>query len=112
MGPPRDSTRSVTFGLMVILDRSATLPWATEHPDLEEFFGQHRPAWMAQGLCRGQLTDLWFPGLGGDLETPKAVCERCPVLVECLSYALANPVCGIWGGTGERQRARMRRASA
>ncbi len=76
---------------MVVSGRSATLPWAAERPDLEEFFGQHRPAWMARGLCRGQLTDLFFPTQGGDLETPKGICARCPVQAECLAYTLANP---------------------
>ena len=96
---------------MALLERSASLPWALEHPDLEEFFSQWRPAWMARGLCRGQVTDLWFPSQGGDLETPKAICELCPVLAECRAYALARPaLMGIWGGTSDRERARMRKA--
>jgi WhiB family redox-sensing transcriptional regulator len=96
---------------MALLERSASLPWALEHPDLEEFFSQWRPAWMARGLCRGQVTDLWFPSQGGDLETPKAICELCPVLAECRAYALARPaLMGIWGGTSDRERMRMRKA--
>jgi WhiB family redox-sensing transcriptional regulator len=96
---------------MVILEHSASLPWAAERPDVDEFYGEHRPEWMARALCRGQATNIWFPGQGGDLETPKAACEQCPVLVECLAYALERPeLCGVWGGTGERQRVRMRRA--
>ena len=96
---------------MVVLDRFAALPWAVERPDLEEFLGQLRPAWMAQGTCREVPTAVFFPGQGDDLETPKAVCEQCPVLVECLAYTLARPeLRGIWGAMSDRQRARMRRA--
>jgi WhiB family redox-sensing transcriptional regulator len=93
---------------MVVLDRSATLPWATEHPDVDELF--HRPPWMAGAACHGHPVDLFFPGKGEDQEPVKAVCQSCPVLVECLAYALANPeLRGVWGGTGERERVRMRR---
>jgi WhiB family redox-sensing transcriptional regulator len=98
---------------MAVLERSAALPWATERPDLEEFFSQWRPAWMAQGRCHGQATATWFPAMGGDLETPKAICELCPVLAECRAYALERPgLMGIWGGTSDRERIRMRKARA
>ena len=98
---------------MAVLDRSAALPWATERTDVEEFFGQRRPAWMAQGRCHGQATDLWFPSQGGDLETPKAVCEQCRVRADCRAYALARPeLRGIWGATSDRERMRMRKARA
>jgi WhiB family redox-sensing transcriptional regulator len=96
---------------MALLERSASLPWATERPDLEEFYGQHRPAWMAQGRCRGQSTELFFPGQGGDIETPKSLCALCPVQADCLAYALERPeLSGVWGGTGERERGRIRKA--
>jgi WhiB family transcriptional regulator, redox-sensing transcriptional regulator len=36
----------------------------------------------------------------------KVVCSHCPVIVECLEYALRTEAIGIWGGTtdGERQK--------
>jgi adenine-specific DNA glycosylase len=65
---------------------------------------------MARGLCRCQSTDIWFPGQGGDIETPKAICGQCPVQAECRAYALGQPeLCGIWGGTAERERGRIRK---
>ncbi len=79
---------------------------------LEELVGP-RPAWMAEGACRGMGPDLFFPGQGGDVEAPRAICERCPVLPECLSYAMSlDGAPGVWGGTSARERERMRRASA
>jgi len=76
---------------------------------LEDFVGP-RPAWQASAACRGQPTRLFFPGTGEVQGPVKAVCESCPVLAECLAYALERPeLRGVWGGTGERERARMRR---
>jgi hypothetical protein len=39
-----------------------------------------------------------------------AYCDRCPVQVECLDYALEHPkeAVGIWGGTSDHQRRQMR----
>ena len=42
----------------------------------------------------------------------KAICQACPYLARCLEYALKHPeLNGIWGGTTEAQRKRIRRAS-
>jgi WhiB family redox-sensing transcriptional regulator len=93
---------------MTVLE-SATLPWAAERPDVDELF--RRPAWMAGAACRGHPVGLFFPGKGDEQGPVKAVCESCPVLVECLAYALERPeLRGVWGATGERERMRMRRA--
>jgi len=68
------------------------------------------PEWMADGLCAQVDPDLWFPDKGGSTEAARAVCRRCPVQAECLSYALAHDErFGVWGGTSERARHRMKR---
>lgn len=41
----------------------------------------------------------------------KRMCSECPVLVECLTFALKHPQHGIWGGLTERERADMVRAN-
>lgn len=38
----------------------------------------------------------------------KRVCARCPVISECLSWALAHGERGVWGGTTAEQRGHMR----
>lgn len=45
------------------------------------------------------------------VEAAKAVCESCPVREACLRYALeTNQEAGVWGGTSEEERRKLRRA--
>ena len=44
--------------------------------------------------------------------TAKAICDRCPVLPACRTWALAHEAYGIWGGLTEHERARLRRTAA
>lgn len=37
------------------------------------------------------------------------MCSHCPVRVQCLEWALEHDELGIWGGTTDEQRRRMRR---
>lgn len=66
--------------------------------------------WMARAICPG-LTSLFFPEQGetNSAEMAKQVCARCPVSRECLEYAIVNEVFGVWGGTTERERRRIRK---
>ena len=69
------------------------------------------PEWMAGGLCAEVDPELWFPEKGGSTREAKQLCARCPVHPECLAYAIAHRERhGVWGGTTERERRRMRRA--
>jgi WhiB family redox-sensing transcriptional regulator len=56
--------------------------------------------------------DLFFPSQGNRAVTPraKAVCRACPFQPECLQYALAHAVHGVWGGTTLGERNAYRRA--
>ena len=72
-----------------------------------------RPSWQRRAACRGKGTDWWFATTREADEAARAVCEPCPVRRDCLAYALGAPeLVGIWAGTDERERRRMRRASA
>ena len=67
-------------------------------------------AFMAFGACRGADPDLFFPDRGESLEPAKAVCAGCVVREECLEHALrVGERFGVWGGTSERERRRIRR---
>jgi WhiB family redox-sensing transcriptional regulator len=54
---------------------------------------------------------MFFPNRGGSSKAARAMCAGCPVRPECLEYALNNKEAfGIWGGTSERERRKLRRA--
>ncbi|MGH9857745.1 MAG: WhiB family transcriptional regulator [Acidobacteriota bacterium] len=71
--------------------------------------------WRDNAACRDTDPDLFFPvGTTGpvieQIESAKAICYACPVLKECLEYALVtNQDSGIWGGTSEEERRALRR---
>ena len=74
---------------------------------LEEL--EHRPAWMAEGACRGAGRRAFFPERGEDVRPAKALCAGCAVRIECFEYAMADAeLVGIWGGTSVRERRRLR----
>ena len=69
------------------------------------------PAFMDLGSCRGMDPDIFFPDRGESLTPAKTICADCIVRDECLEYALDNRErFGVWGGTSERERRRLRRA--
>lgn len=78
--------------------------------DLDDLL--HPPAWHADAACRDHPELSWFPDRGEDLRPARAVCASCLVRSECLSAALEDAYTnGVWGGTSERERRRMRRAA-
>lgn len=66
------------------------------------------PTLTGREPCR-QDPDLWFPPVGGTgsagSKLAKMLCRSCPIVAECLAYALDHPeVLGIWGGASNRER--------
>jgi WhiB family transcriptional regulator, redox-sensing transcriptional regulator len=79
-------------------------------PDLSELLG--RPGWMEQGACRSEDRSAFFPLLGGNAAKARALCSACPVRQQCLAYAMADAeIAGVWGGTTERERRKLRSAA-
>lgn len=67
--------------------------------------------WMDQGLCRNHPPGTFFPSDGVGVEVAKRICATCPVVEDCLEYALRNHIDhGVWGATSERQRRRILKA--
>ena len=61
-------------------------------------------AWANRGRCVGRDPDELFV-TGAAQRAAAALCNGCPVLLECLADALDNKVeFGVWGGLTERQR--------
>lgn len=66
--------------------------------------------WKLQGVCRTVDPELWFPDDGSNGNQAKALCRQCPVIEECLQYALDNrEMYGVWGGLGNSERRMLRR---
>ncbi|MSX00857.1 MAG: WhiB family transcriptional regulator [Actinobacteria bacterium] len=72
--------------------------------------------WRVNSSCRDTDPDLFFPvGTTGpaldQIASAKAVCDSCHAKTECLEFALTtNQDSGVWGGTSEEERRKLRRA--
>lgn len=74
-------------------------------------------AWQHHAACRDEdLPDIFFPtsergdGWQAVIDDATAICRRCPVTSQCLTWALdQNITDGIWGGHTESQRRTLRR---
>lgn len=66
-------------------------------------------SWDERAACSAADPNLFFPGQGEHAAAAKAICAGCPVQAPCLDFALRHPEAGIWGGTDERERRRLRR---
>ena len=74
-------------------------------------FDMRRPSWQERAACRGMGPQLFYPEKGNpaDAWEAKELCRTCPVRPDCLEYALdTGDRHGIWGGTTEKPRMRMR----
>jgi WhiB family redox-sensing transcriptional regulator len=73
--------------------------------------------WRHRAACRDEDPELFFPiGNSGpallQIEQAKAVCRRCPVASECLTWALdTGQDSGVWGGLSEDERRALKRRS-
>lgn len=76
--------------------------------------------WRVHAACRTEEDpEIFFPNLNGNTRADGAparaarpalrICRHCTVRTQCLQYALDHhPQWGIWGGTTDQQRQRMR----
>lgn len=94
-------------------DPHAVLRIHVESRAVAEFASDiNRPEWMDAAACLGSGLDF-FPQRGESTRDQKATCRGCDVRPQCLEYALTEGLKhGIWGGTSERERRRLRRERA
>jgi WhiB family redox-sensing transcriptional regulator len=84
----------------------------TERRSVLRWLGALPPSWHAQGACRDHPNVEWFPTRGQASAPAKTVCSTCRVRDTCLAAALEHGErFGIWGGTSERERRRLRQAT-
>lgn len=74
--------------------------------------------WRHRAVCRDEDPELFFPvGSSGpaqiQTDEAKAVCRRCPVAFECLSWAMESGQDeGVWGGLDRDERRRLKSSAA
>lgn len=64
--------------------------------------------------CMISDPEAWFPNqaqsASREIRNAKALCRTCPVQMQCLEYAVANPdLQGIWGGLAPKERIKLRK---
>jgi WhiB family redox-sensing transcriptional regulator len=72
------------------------------------------PRFKGDEPCTQVGADLFFSPPGSQsnyvhLKAVKAVCDNCAMIEPCLEYALHTSVVGVWGGTTENERLKIRR---
>ena len=81
--------------------------------DVPENLPELDRSWIDQAACKGMHVGVFFPERGDSLIGPESICRACPVRIDCLNYAMRrNEKYGIWGGTSENQRRRLRKSIA
>jgi WhiB family transcriptional regulator, redox-sensing transcriptional regulator len=71
--------------------------------------------WRHRAICASVDPEGFFPvgetGPADDqTEQAKSVCRRCPVIDECLAWAVSTGQHdGVWGGLSEDERRQLRR---
>jgi hypothetical protein len=64
---------------------------------------------IKNGMCIDVSNpDIFFSEEPAEQEVAISLCAICPVLGECLTYALRNEMYGIWGGTSPSERQTLR----
>lgn len=74
--------------------------------------------WRHRAICRDEEPELFHPiGNTGpalrQIAEAKSVCRRCPVVSDCLAWALeTGQDSGVWGGMTEDERRNLKRRNA
>jgi WhiB family redox-sensing transcriptional regulator len=85
----------------------AKKPAAEDLTTVGDLFG--RPSWLRWAACRDEGSDSFIVGIGGNYGRAKELRASCTVRTECLEVALTHAeLVGVWGGTTEKDRVRMR----
>ena len=69
---------------------------------------KHRPRkeWAKEAVCTDYPSLFTSNEKESSVKICRSICKKCPVLDECLTWALAHEnTVGIWAGTNTRQRA-------
>lgn len=76
--------------------------------EMELFF----ESWREAAACFDRPDVTFFPSPEDEagVSSAKALCASCPVMDDCLAFAIeTNQPDGVWGGTTPAERVRLRR---
>ena len=63
------------------------------------------PDWFDDAACTALDLGWFFPEKGDRPDRAVAVCRTCPIVDDCLAYAVGERIrYGVWGGTTPEQR--------
>lgn len=66
--------------------------------------------WAVFASCKSEEATSFFPQTKEEESSALAICGICPVQQDCLDHALeTSERFGVWGGTTERERQKLRR---
>jgi len=74
--------------------------------------------WRDKSACLTVDPELYFPDCNtgpalDQIDKAKQVCAQCPVVENCLQYAIeSNQDSGVWGGLSEDERRALKRRAA
>ena len=82
---------------------------------MDDFEFQDFPDFMSKGdaNCLESEPDMFFAETDGPnyyqlLNSARRVCTGCPYQLECLTFAVEESLEGVWGGTSDGERRRMK----
>lgn len=68
--------------------------------------------WEDDARCLQHDPEIFFASRARAERRAKSICNRCPVRLECLAFALQSKVeFGIWGGLNGKERMALLRRS-
>lgn len=80
------------------------------HPDRVDWTRVNIRVWKEFGKCKDKDPSIFLPEDTKGVKRAQDICSGCRVKAPCLEYALSNRLdTGVWGGTSEKERARMLR---
>ena len=69
------------------------------------FFADEDTSWMDEAVCPQTDPEAFFPEVGEKPRQAKEICKGCPVIEQCLDYAIRKDfTIGVWGGTSSKAR--------
>lgn len=67
-----------------------------------------RPGWQDRAACVHADPDLFYTEVASRVVLAKAVCDGCPVIVQCGQHGVLHEPDGVWGGMSADERAQRR----